>query len=61
MKKHEIVWLQEQHPDLLERALTIERNAQASLTSVKGLGRCFSWQDYLTRRDDLPLFRNCGQ
>jgi hypothetical protein len=58
-KKHEIVWLQEHHPELLERALAIERNAQASLTSVKGLGRSFSWEEYLARLDDLPLFRDC--
>jgi hypothetical protein len=30
-KKHEIAWLQEHHPELLERALEIERNAQAKL------------------------------
>ncbi len=55
-KKKEILWLQEQHPELLERALTIERNAQEKLTSVKGLGRSFSWVNYLVQRDDLPLF-----
>ena len=59
-KKEEIVWLREHHPDLLERALTIERNAQAKLTSVKGLGRSFSWSSYLDRRYSLPLFDNCG-
>jgi hypothetical protein len=46
-------------PQLLERALHIERNARDSLTSVKGLGRSFSWEDYLARLDDLPLFGDC--
>jgi hypothetical protein len=55
-KRPEIVWLQQHHPDLLQRALTIEENAQAKLTSVKGLGRGFRWKDYLTNRDSLPLF-----
>jgi hypothetical protein len=58
-KKAEIASLQENHPELLERALQIERNAQAKLTSVKGLGRSFSWQSYLIKRE-LPLLRGCG-
>jgi hypothetical protein len=57
-KKGEIAWLQEHHPELLERALTIERNARANLTSVKGLGRSFSWEGYLARRYELPLLDN---
>jgi hypothetical protein len=59
-KKHEIAWLGEHHPELLERALAIERNAQAKLTSVQGLGRSFAWEDYLAGLDDLPLFPGCG-
>jgi hypothetical protein len=55
-KKQEIVWLQEHHPQLLERALTIERNAQPKLITVKGLGRSFSWEQYLARLNDHPLF-----
>src|SRR5262249_38136453 len=55
-KKQEIAWLQEQHPDLLKRALRLERNAQAKLTSVKGLGRSYSWDSYVTKRISLPLF-----
>jgi hypothetical protein len=55
-KKEEIVWLREHHPELLDRALAIERNAQAKLTSVKGLGRSFSWSGYLDNRYRLPLF-----
>jgi hypothetical protein len=59
-KKHEILWLRERHPGLLERALEVERNAMSGLTSVKGLGRSFSWESYLSRIDDTPLFDCCG-
>jgi hypothetical protein len=55
-KKHEILWLRDTHPKLLERALAIESNAQANLITVRGLGRSFSWQKYLSDLDDLPLF-----
>jgi hypothetical protein len=58
-KKQEIVWLQERHPELLQRALNIEGNARGKLRSVKGLGRSFSWAAFLQGRDDLPLFRGC--
>jgi hypothetical protein len=59
-KKAEIVWLREHHPELLDRALEIERNAQAKLRTVKGLGRSFSWERFLDDLDDPPLFRGCG-
>ncbi len=55
-KKKEIVWLREHHPDLLARALAIEENAQPNLTSVVGLGRSFSWAEFLADLDDMPLF-----
>ena len=58
-KKQEIAWLQENHPELLERALAIEQNAQAKLRSVKGLGRSFSWKRYLDGRNVLPLLDSC--
>jgi hypothetical protein len=44
---------------LLARALTIEENAKPNLTSVVGLGRSFSWADFLADLDDLPLFPDC--
>lgn len=41
--KSEIKWLQHNYPDLFKRACAMEANAE--LTSVKGLGRDFSWRD----------------
>jgi hypothetical protein len=47
-KKHEIEWLRDNHPDLYERALKIERTARDGRHgikgSTKGLGRHFSWE-----------------
>jgi hypothetical protein len=60
-KKHEIVWLREHHPELMKRALAIEENAKPKLTSVAGLGRSFSWGEFLDEIDDMPLFPDCGQ
>ena len=41
-KKHEVKWLRAHHPDLYARALRMERGA--NLTTIKGLGRSFSWE-----------------
>jgi hypothetical protein len=61
-KRAEILWLREHHPELLARALEIEHNAEAGLTTVKGLGRSFSWRRFLETIEDLPLFGGdcCG-
>lgn len=45
MKKLEIVELARRHPDLLKRALAMEENAE--LTSIKGLGRRYSWREFV--------------
>ena len=48
-KKHEIDRMQKEEPAMLQRALEIEDKALASgeLRTVKGLGRNFSWRQYL--------------
>lgn len=45
MRKHEILSLKDNHPDLYERALEMERRAAPKLTTLKGLGRTWSWDD----------------
>lgn len=47
MTKPEIIELRDLHPDLLERALEMERNAAANLVTVKGLGRRFNWGEFI--------------
>jgi len=49
-KKHEILQLARQYPELAERAIAMEKNAE--LTSVKGLGRNYAWGDLLEAEDD---------
>lgn len=43
MRQHEILELKRVHPDLLNRALAME--AQAELTEVKGLARSWAWRE----------------
>lgn len=55
-KPNEIVSLGISHPDLLKRALKIESNAE--LTSIKGLGRSFSWSDIaMAHNSQSDLFK----
>ena len=49
MKPNEIRQLKAVYPELTERALAIEANAE--LTAVKGLGRNFAWKDILATDD----------
>lgn len=66
MKKPELVQLRVDHPDLAQRAIEMEQNAV--LTSVKGLGRQFSWKTYFDSLDagtacnipDVPNDVPCG-
>ncbi len=57
-KKHEIRALGRKHPDLLDRAIEMERRARPRLTGIAGLGGYFAWEDYL-RQPELP-FGACG-
>lgn len=41
----EIIDLYEKHPDLMEKALNLEK--QAELTMVKGLGRSYAWSEII--------------
>lgn len=55
MKKREILELKDNHPDLLQRALYME--LRAVLTTVKGLGRSFEWNDVVTADEQqLKMF-----
>lgn len=48
-KKSEVRWLKDNHPNLFMRAIQMER--RAALTTVKGLGRRWSWES-LGRADN---------
>lgn len=45
----EIRQMQQDYPDLIARAIEMEDNAD--LTSIKGLGRGYSWKDLLNQED----------
>lgn len=72
-KKHEILELRRQSPDLLARALEMERQAVASEKNrVVGLGRSYNWGAWLVEYDaaaakgqafldaQMDLFSNAG-
>lgn len=48
-KPNEIRQLRSEYPDLAQRAIAMERNAE--LSSVKGLGRSWSWESLLATAD----------
>lgn len=50
MKRREIFQLHDEYPDLLRRALAIEANAET--TTLKGLGRDWSWTDLVRGYED---------
>lgn len=46
---HEIRTLQQYYPELLDKALALEANAE--LETVKGLGRRFNWGEFIDQQD----------
>ena len=61
MRKAEVIQLSEQHPELFERAIEMERAAieAGNLETVKGLGRRWTWENLVAAdRDQLRLFQD---
>lgn len=48
-RPNEVKWLKEVHPDLMERAIAIERNAETR--TIAGLGRQWSWESLIATDD----------
>lgn len=64
-KKYEVLNLAQTHPELMARAIEMERNAKCEV--VKGLGRNWRWEDLVKADaqqmkmfDDLPDMIPCG-
>ena len=55
-KKHELLSLERNHPELLARALEIERRAAPNLQGkkIKGLGGYFSWREFFEYQKANP-------
>lgn len=53
-KKTEILDLYRRHPGLFERAVALEHAAKGTSTAVKGLGRRFSWDDFVAGAASVP-------
>lgn len=47
MKKTEIRELKQKYSELFERAIAIEENAKDNLITVQGLGRNYSWKNFI--------------
>ena len=59
-KKAEILALHKDHPDLMARALKMED--RANLTSIKGLGRSFSWRSFIeSQNQSLEVYSDAGK
>ena len=64
MKAHEIKLLNAQYPELAQRALAMEANAECH--TIKGLGRNWAWKDLLATDDMFedefiqPIDQACG-
>jgi hypothetical protein len=59
-RKEEILELRQKYPDLLKRALAIEANA--NLTTIKGLGRNYAWSDLINFANaQLDMFSDSGK
>lgn len=57
MRKHEVIRLADERPDLFERAVAMEHNAADNLGSVRGLGRNYSWESLVAAdRAQLKMF-----
>lgn len=54
-KKQEILFLARKYPELAQRAIDMEANAE--LTAIKGLGRSYAWRDLLAANEkECELF-----
>ncbi len=63
MKKHEIDELGKSYPELLLKAIEIEDAAKPTLVTMKGLGRSFSWREYIEGSSidkDGAVDQDCG-
>lgn len=56
MKKKEIENLWTNYPELFQRAVEMEHNAAPTLTSIKGLGRKWSWESYYNQFMENKVF-----
>lgn len=60
-RRAEVLALAKSHPELMARALEMERNATAA-TAIKGLGRHWRWADVLTAdAAQMRLFPDAGE